>query len=135
MSVKDKKVNKMVLRKITSRIEDFRRSKCDNDGKLLTKVKFCEKINYSLSTYSNVSAKGVAPNHELLEALAKGFPELNIAWVVTGKGEMLNDPDSIEIKKGSFKYDLIEKFSSLPENRQETIFHELMVVLTRDQNS
>lgn len=56
----------------------------------MSRRKFQEYIGVSNSYIQNIS-EGIG--NDVMNSIAKRFPELNIAWLLTGEGEMLK-PDS-----------------------------------------
>ena len=64
------------------------------ESKGLTKNKFETKCGLSRRYVSNIS-QSISPS--VSERISLVFPELNMGWVLTGKGEMLNtEPSSAE---------------------------------------
>lgn len=57
--------------------------------KHLSKRKFCELISVCSSYVTNIS-KSIQPDK--IERISEQFPELNTGWLMTGNGEMLNEP-------------------------------------------
>ena len=55
--------------------------------KRMSKRKFQERISVSNSYIQNIS-EGIGG--EVLNRISKEFPDLNIDWLLTGKGKMLN---------------------------------------------
>lgn len=53
----------------------------------ITQTEFCNRLGVS-SAYVTSIRKSIAP--EKLSAISAQYPELNIEWLLTGKGEMLN---------------------------------------------
>jgi hypothetical protein len=74
------------------------------ENQKLTVNKFCTKNSFSNSFFNNKSAIG----SDKLETVNKNFPELNIDWVVTGRGEMIyKQPENVSEWKEKY-YRLLE---------------------------
>lgn len=67
----------------------------------LTKKSFEIEMGLSNGQLSNSERRGSDIGAELISKVEEKFPELNIHWLVTGKGNMLKDgPDqSIELRE------------------------------------
>ncbi len=57
----------------------------------LTASRLSERIGVQRSGISHILAGRNKPSFDFLLKLAKEFPEININWLLTGKGEMLVD--------------------------------------------
>lgn len=57
------------------------------DYKEISKREFCRKSILSHTIFNNDSAIGV----DKLEKIYNAYPELNMDWVITGRGEMIYD--------------------------------------------
>jgi len=58
----------------------------------ISKRKFCEKINVSHTYINGLKAMG----SDVMLKISDVFPELNLIWLITEKGKMLNDPVKID---------------------------------------
>lgn len=56
------------------------------DYKRLSKRKFCEEISVSHTIFNSVSSLG----SDKLEIISNKYPELNMDWVITGRGKMVS---------------------------------------------
>lgn len=59
------------------------------DSQGISNRKFCIKISVSHVYFSTDNAVG----SDVLEKIFIAYPELNMDWVVTGRGEMYNKPE------------------------------------------
>ncbi len=57
----------------------------------LSRNKFAAEIGISSSRMSNIATKRNRPDSEMLSRIAETFTNINMTWVLTGKGEMLID--------------------------------------------
>lgn len=99
----------MMKHEINERITIFR------EHKSIKQSLFAKLIGVSRSTLSEIeNQKNYAPSTQLIIGIANAFDDINIEWLLTGKGEMLkNDIENsqIEIKQ------IIEKIE--PMNNQQ----------------
>ena len=57
----------------------------------LSKADFTRRIGLeSNATISRIASGKVNPSYEVLKKIVEGFPEINIAWLLTGEGEMMS---------------------------------------------
>lgn len=73
--------------------------------------KFCEKNSFSPTIFSQKGAIG----SDKLETIANNYKQLNMLWVLTGKGEMILDPERNEWKEKY--YDLLERHNNFLEGK------------------
>jgi hypothetical protein len=64
------------------------------DYKGLSKRRFCEKNSLSHTIFNNNSAMG----SDKLELIYNNYPEINMDWVITGRGKMLYDDSLFGLK-------------------------------------
>ena len=72
------------------------------ENKHITKYKFYQETNLSNGFLDKKGAIG----SDKCEKICSVYPELNLTWLITGIGEMLNKKDNIQINK-------IENFNSI----------------------
>jgi transcriptional regulator with XRE-family HTH domain len=59
------------------------------DDKQLKKSEFCKLTGFSHVTLSNIiNGKTLLPSISILYAIGEAFPEIDLNWVVTGRGKM-----------------------------------------------
>lgn len=87
--------------------------------KKLKRKDFCDITGYSQSNLSNyLTGKTSKPQIDLIQAFADYFPEISINWLMTGKGEMLNEnakeeitgEEDIDPEKGILKDELLSMY-------------------------
>ena len=64
--------------------------------KSLNQKKFAEKIGVPRSSYCDAENGNRCPNVEFIRGIATAFPDINVDWLLTGKGEMLRDERRID---------------------------------------
>lgn len=106
------------------------------DEKNLTAKHFADLIKVNASAVSHILNGRSKPGFDVLDKIAQAFPDINLNWLVTGKGKPYIDKqiniltsetnphsptlfDEIEIsqQKANFKEESVPKFSSddMPE--------------------
>lgn len=68
---------------------------------------FCKKILVSSSYFAKNSAMG----SDIIEKIAELYPNLNIDWVITGRGEMFlkNDNNSLQVVNSNEQLEIAKK--------------------------
>ena len=103
----------MMKHEINERIKIFR------EYKSIKQSLFAKLIGVSRSTLSEIeNQKNYAPSTQLIIGIANAFDDINIEWLLTGKGEMLkNDIENsqIEIKQ------IIEKIEPMNNKQRREI--------------
>ena len=62
------------------------------EKKGLTATKFAAMIGVNASTISHILAGRNKPGFDIINNIAKTFPDLNLTWLITGNGSMDNFP-------------------------------------------
>ena len=62
------------------------------EKKGLTATKFAAMIGVNASTISHILAGRNKPGFDIINNIAKTFPDLNLTWLITGNGSMDNSP-------------------------------------------
>ncbi len=65
------------------------------DKKKLTPSRFADSIGVPRSTISHIISGRNKPSLELVSKIADCFPEINLDWLVKGKGSMFNTQTSL----------------------------------------
>ncbi|TWI80556.1 hypothetical protein IQ13_3234 [Lacibacter cauensis] len=92
------------------------------DFKKISNRKFAEKISVSHVYFSKTGAMG----SDVLEKISSNYPELNMDWIISGRGEMIVKPESRHLLNDTEEkypianwkdkyYDLMERYTSLLE--------------------
>ena len=84
------------------------------DREQLTAGAFAESIEVAQATISHILASRNNPSTEVILKLHKRYNDINLEWLLTGKGNMSNNSPSVE--NNGFHYPL---FADNPENRKE----------------
>ena len=84
-NLKNMKNKKTLNREIGDRLNRF----IEHLG--VTVAKFCRNADLQRGTVDKVRDGLHGPRVETLEAITKGYPELNLRWLVTGEGEMFQN--------------------------------------------
>lgn len=103
------------------------------------KKEFCSIIGISESTYAGITGKkGAKPNIDLVLAVARSFPNANIHWVITGKGEKLldNPEEKDEETKMSVKDYLVNYYQEMYEEELEMkLEYKKIIEKLEDENN
>lgn len=68
------------------------------DIKGISKEKFIENLNQKYSNYRGISKKS-APSAEVIAEISTKYPEVNLDWILTGRGEMLKGGEQTQVFK------------------------------------
>lgn len=60
------------------------------EQKGLTAAKFATLIGVSASTISHILAGRNKPGFDIINSIAKEFPDISLSWLITGEGSMYN---------------------------------------------
>ena len=82
-------------------------------------TRFAKKIGISPGYMSDIKNEKKTPGIEVLNKLLSVYPNLNINWLLTGKGEMYNKPKDIEIMELKDKVLELEYATKTADNRAE----------------
>lgn len=103
----------MMVRQVTERIEKLRMELN------LSKSEFCSIIEFSQANYSNITgSRGSKPGVELVEKIALHIKNINLHWLLTGKGNMFldvyesDDQETLTIVEQSREYQAMRKNST-----------------------
>ena len=102
------------------------------DREKLTAGAFAESIGVAQATISHIlGPRNKYPSTEVILRLHQRYNDINLEWLLTGKGNMSNNPDSPE--NDGFDYPLFaenpENLSNGPEeskNRKEIVKQEII---------
>lgn len=62
------------------------------EQKGLTATKFATLIGVNASTISHILAGRNKPGFDIINNIAKTFPDISLSWLITGNGSMYNSP-------------------------------------------
>lgn len=86
---------------------------------------FAETAGLKASTYSDYESRGVEPTVGVIGKIIEAFPEINVRWLVTGKGEPLASSvaeESAEYKASQeIDLDLLHQLEDRLKERHELI--------------
>lgn len=104
--------------------EFFNRSEKVREFYGVNKKLFCKNLGITPSYYSMMASGDRGPGIKILHNLAQNMPDINIAWLLTGTGQMVVYVDSTKIHDVDATYNilrtdpLIDKLSKLPTHKQ-----------------
>ena len=92
------------------------------DREKLTAGAFAESIGVAQATISHIlGPRNKYPSTEVILRLHQRYNDINLEWLLTGKGNMSNNPDSPE--NDGFDYPL---FAENPESPKEIVKQEII---------
>lgn len=65
----------------------------------LTQTQFADILSVARGSVSHILAGRNKPGYDFMESLLLHYPNLNLEWLLTGKGKMYKDP--VEMQDGS----------------------------------
>jgi Bacteriophage CI repressor helix-turn-helix domain. len=94
------------------------------DREQLTAGAFAESIDVAQATISHILSSRNNPSTEVILKLHKRYNDINLEWLLTGKGNMSNNSPTAD--DGGFDYPLfadnpenLSNKTDIPENRKE----------------
>lgn len=61
----------------------------------VTQTQFAETLDVAKASVSNILAGKNRPGYDFIESLMLHYPDLNIEWLITGKGRMYRDKGAV----------------------------------------
>ena len=68
---------------------------CETQG--ITQYRLSKHANINLGSISRFWTGKCEPSSEILARIVEAYPEINIRWLLTGKGEMLEKTAPMEV--------------------------------------
>lgn len=104
------------------------------DREKLTAGAFAESIGVAQATISHIlGPRNKYPSTEVILRLHQRYNDINLEWLLTGKGNMSNDPDSPE--KGELDYPLFAESAENPPNGTEERENRKEIALETSPNA
>lgn len=104
------------------------------DREKLTAGAFAESIGVAQATISHIlGPRNKYPSTEVILRLHQRYNDINLEWLLTGKGNMSNDPDSPE--KGELDYPLFAESAENLSNGTEERENRKEIALEMSQNA
>lgn len=97
------------------------------EEKGLTATKFAALIKVNASAMSHILNGRSKPGFDVLDKIAQAFPDVNLNWLISGKGELFNiTPDKekrteIAVQKSLFETTGTEKQEKAADNSQSSV--------------
>ena len=92
------------------------------EEKGLTATKFAALIKVNASAMSHILNGRSKPGFDVLDKIAQAFPDVNLNWLISGKGELFNiSPDKEKQSGGSERKPLTEMVET--ENQEDMTVH------------
>ncbi|WP_424686554.1 MAG: helix-turn-helix transcriptional regulator [Halarcobacter ebronensis] len=97
----------------------------------LNKQEFCKKLNITYQTYQNY-LNGRDISTDVAIKLNENF-NININWLLTGKGTMFEYEVENKLSATSYKDKLIEDINKLSTKKQEYYYHRIKADLIEEE--
>lgn len=100
------------------------------EEKGLSATKFAALIKVNASAMSHILNGRSKPGFDVLDKIAQAFPDVNLNWLISGKGELSNNSSEKEnksetpVQKSLFETAGTEKQESIVENPQPVVSTE-----------
>lgn len=97
------------------------------EEKGLTATKFAALIKVNASAMSHILNGRSKPGFDVLDKIAQAFPDVNLNWLISGKGELFNiTPDKekrteVAVQKSLFETTGTEKQKKAADNSQSSV--------------
>jgi len=99
----------------------------------LRKSDFSKKIGLdNYSTITRIASGDYRPSYEVLNRIINSFPEVNATWLLTGKGEMLNNQETSQ-NNTTDKAKIIDWLNRELEDKREIIRHLMKQADQKDE--
>ena len=104
------------------------------ESQKITKTEFCKTINVSTGYISGMR-ESIQPDK--LKSIAINYPSLNIGWLMTGIGDMLNETISNSIPPVQQQESNVttEMWQTLKEQVKDTQIRDLMFLLNNNMGN
>lgn len=79
------------------------------EDKNLTATRFAALIKVNASAMSHILNGRSKPGFDVLDKIAQAFPDVNLNWLISGKGSLYNNPSRTETPSRPKQADLFEE--------------------------
>ena len=102
----------------------------------ISQAQFADSINVVRASVSHVLAGRNNPSYDFIKAIMDNYPQLNIEWLILGKGKMYKEKPSAPALDPTPKDDLDTGllFAGFPEETEELIAAEPDIPLLVDES-
>ncbi len=98
-------------------MKDRIRQLMEMDG--LNAAEFSKKVKINSSVVSNILNAKNQPSFDAVQRIIEAYPEVNVAWLMTGRGAMLASVDATSSPENNAEQEQVTLFSSI-ENEEKT---------------
>ena len=106
------------------------------DREKLTAGAFAESIGVAQATISHIlGERNKYPSTEVILRLPQRYSDINLEWLLTGKGEMSKDSSSSTASCPDFDYPLFAENTENPSNGTDKTENRKEIALGASQNS
>ncbi len=90
------------------------------EEKGLTAQKIAKLIGIDASAVSHLLNGRRRPGFEVLDKIGQAFPDINLNWLITGKGEIHNTDQPLNIPKPPIQQTLFDDDTRIPAREKKT---------------
>lgn len=87
----------------------------------ITQSQFADTLSVARGSVSHILSGRNKPGYDFLESLLLHYPNLNLDWLMTGKGRMYRDADVLDASEGPSQAVFTLQHPSLPARQIDRI--------------
>lgn len=85
----------------------------------ITQSQFADILDVARGSVSHILSGRNRPGYDFMESLLLHYPNLNLDWLLTGKGKMYkNSPEEVSLPQDSELLELSEEAGTVPETKE-----------------
>lgn len=102
----------------------------------ISQAQFADSINVVRASVSHVLAGRNNPSYDFIKAIMDNYPQLNIEWLILGKGKMYKETTSAPAQEPTPKNDIEPGllFAGFPEDDEELTLAEQHIPIVMDED-
>lgn len=97
----------------------------------ISQAQFADSINVVRASVSHVLAGRNNPSYDFIKAIMDNYPQLNIEWLILGKGKMYKDKTSAPAQEPTPEPGLL--FTGFPDEDEELTLAEPHIPILMDE--
>lgn len=85
----------------------------------ITQSQFADILDVARGSVSHILSGRNRPGYDFMESLLLHYPNLNLDWLLTGKGKMYkNSPEEVSLPQDTELLELSEEAETVPETKE-----------------
>jgi transcriptional regulator with XRE-family HTH domain len=85
----------------------------------ITQSQFADILDVARGSVSHILSGRNKPGYDFMESLLLHYPNLNLDWLLTGKGKMYKDsPEEASLPQDAGLFELSEEVEAVPETKE-----------------